>query len=179
MRGMSSGVIVAVAVAVVALIVALVALVFVFHSNNSSTGSAVSHTQQGALGQILNTSTSNVEPSTQPISNAGAAYMVYNLTTNQVTIHVTLVNPGNTHPAITSVAVNGVPVTLNSITDVVNGATYTGTQPGQINILTGYNYLTISGTLPQALDVQPGESVTVQITLSNALTVTLAAVVQS
>lgn len=179
MRGMSSGAIVAVAIAVVALIVALVALVFVFHSNNSSTGSAASHTQQSALSQILNTSTSSIEPCTQQIVSVGGSYMVYNLTTHQATIYVTLSNPCNTTPAITSVAVEGVPVTLNSITDVVNNTTHTGTQPGQIPILAGYNYLTISGTSQQALDLQPGESVAVQITLSNGQTVTVAAVVYS
>ena len=177
MRGMSSGAIVAVAIAVVVLIVALVALVFVFHSNNSSAGSKASNTQQGALGQIFNTSTGSIKPCTQQIVSVGHPFI--NLTTNQVTIYVDLYNPCNTAPTITSVAVVGVPVTLNSITDVVNKTTYTGTQPGQIHILTGDNYLTISGTPQQTLGLQSGVSVPVQITLSNGQTVTVVAMIKS
>ena len=183
MRGISSGAIVAVAIVVVALIVALVALVFVFHTNNSSTGSKASNTRQSTLGQIFNTSTSSIEPCTQQIVGLGAAYMAYNLTTNQATIYVALSNPCNAALTITSVAVNGVPVTLNSITDVVKNTTYTrtytGTQPGQIHILTGANYLTIIGTPQQALDIQPGSTLALQIYLSNGQTVTVPAVVQS
>ena len=110
------------------------------------------------------------------ITNAGSAYITYYTNNQQVTIYVTLTNPGPATPVITSVSVNGIPVNVYSVTNVVNGATNSASLLNQITISTGQNYLTIQGTLATALNVQSGATVSIQIAFSNSQTVTVPAI---
>ena len=113
------------------------------------------------------------------ITNAGSAYITYNPSTNEVTIYVTLTNPGPEMPTISGVSVNGVPITVTSLTveyaNTVGTYTTAGSNPNAITISTGLNYLTITGTAATTITVQSGATVTIQVSLSNGQVVTVPA----
>ena len=100
------------------------------------------------------------------ITNVGGAYAKLNGST--ITIYVTLNNPGPNNLQIAGVSINAIPMT---------GVTINGNPTYTVTV--GTNVLTISGSLVQPINVQPGASVMVQITLANGQTVTVPAVVQT
>ena len=102
------------------------------------------------------------------ITNVGGAYAIVSNGGSSITIYVTLNNPGPNNVQIAGVSVNAIPLTSVQI----NGQnTWT--------VTVGTNVLTISGTPVSPLNVQPGASIMVQITLANGQTVTVPAVVQA
>ena len=102
------------------------------------------------------------------ITNVGGAYAIVSNNGNSITIYVTLNNPGPNNVQIAGVSVNAIPLT---------GVTINGQNTWTVTV--GTNVLTISGSPVSPLNVQPGASIMVQITLANGQTVTVPAVVQS
>ena len=114
------------------------------------------------------------------ITNAGSAYIKYDPSSGVVTIYVTLSNPGPAMPTISGVSVNGVPITVTSITVVYANTVgqYTSSNipnPNAVTISTGLNYLTITGSAATTINVQSGATVTIQVSLSNGQVVTVPA----
>ncbi len=109
------------------------------------------------------------------ITNAGSAYIQYNPNGYGVTIYLTLNNPGPATPVITSVSVNGIPVNINSVVANYNTASTSVNNLNGVTVSTGQVYLTLNGNLATQLNVQPGATVTIQISFSNGQVVTVPA----
>ena len=118
--------------------------------------------------------------SQNPITPGSRAFIQYSPSDGDTLIYLILNNPGPATPVVTSVTVNGIPVAITGVADQYSGGQSTSANsPGAVTISTGLNYLTVSGTLVGKLNVQPGATVTVQVSFSNGQTITVTAVLNS
>ena len=108
------------------------------------------------------------------ITGVGNAYVKYNPSIGAVEICLAVKNSGPEEPTITSVSLNNAPVSVSSMTDVYNGSTVSGSS---VSIQPGLNSLTIDGYV--SVQLQPGLTVYLHLTLSNGVVLVVPAVVEA
>ena len=108
------------------------------------------------------------------ITGVGNAYVKYNPSSGAVEIYLTVKNSGPGAPTVTSVSLNNAPVSVTSITDVNGGTTVSGPS---VTVQPGTNSLTITGYVQ--VQLQPGSTVYVHLTLSNGLVLVASSIVET
>ena len=108
------------------------------------------------------------------ITSLGNAYVKYNPSNGEVEVCLTVKNTGPEEPAIMSVSLNNVPVSVSSFTDVYNGNTVSGST---VSIQPGTNSLTIEGYV--TVQLQPGSTVSLQLTLNNGVVLVVPATIEA
>lgn len=108
------------------------------------------------------------------ITSLGNAYVKYSPSNGKVEICLTVKNTGPEEPTVMSVSLSNAPVSVDVITDVYNGSTILGST---VSIQPGTNTLTIEGYVTAQL--QPGSTVSLQLTLSNGVVLVVPATVEA